>query len=819
MPVHSAPPRSRSARQTLLTVLVIPLVSLMGLWINTASITLGNVIRDHNSNRFINAIQPSFIGLQQALTAERTLTVLWLDTGRHSAPTRTQLVAARHGTDTYAAAAIAAAGSVRGVLGTQAQLNSFLSQLAGLHEIRAATDSGKQTTVATFNAYSAIRTAEFGYLGTAVRPSDPILSLKSQAAVAGNQAEDLVAGAIALVDGALAAGGRMPQDERMLFAEVVGQQNLRVNESLSLASPDLAALLDKVFDSPAYHDLVAAENQIIATPVSRPVSVRPADFQASTQAVLGAWESTLPLIGNLLGTGAAQQSDNLLTQLVVAGGLGLVAVLLSVFVAVRFGRRLRAELTQLYASAKQMAEERLPRLVERLRRGDDVDVQLESPPLAPGRITEIASVAQAFSAVQLTAVEAAVDQANLRKGINQVFVSLSLRSQSLLHKQLSLLDEMERATSDPVALGDLFRLDHLTTRMRRHAEGLLILAGATPGRGWRGPVRVADVLNAAVAEVEDYVRVDVISEPSQMVAGTAVNDIIHLLAELIENATAFSPPHTRVEIRSDSVSNGFAIEIEDRGLGIPADELARINRQLASPPEFDLASTDQLGLFVTAKLAARHGIRVSLRTSPFGGTGAIVMLPHSIMATCQEAAPPHGVDSRAELSSVMAEGPAGETWRAANDGGGMRGLGLSGRHRLGSVQEPDWGALPPEDRPPWPAPPPPAVRPVREDTIRRQDRPTASAPKAAPHRSGRPSLPRRDRGTNLAPQLRKQPDTGPATRQEMTGPSLRSPDEAGGLMAELQAGWRRARQDLDQDDWRTCVFAKEPNLDDREDRP
>ena len=160
----------------------------------------------------------------------------------------------------------------------------------------------------------------------------------------------------------------------------------------------------------------------------------------------------------------------------------------------RFGRRLRVELTSLYDSARQMADERLPRLVERLRRGDDVDVEAESPPLTAGRITEIADVARAFSTVQRTAVEAAVGQASLRKGVNQVFVNLSLRNQSLLHRQLGMLDTMERATSDPVVLADLFRLDHLTTRMRRHAEGLLILAGTTPGRGWRDPVPAADVL-------------------------------------------------------------------------------------------------------------------------------------------------------------------------------------------------------------------------------------------------------------------------------------------------------------------------------------
>ena len=227
-------------------------------------------------------------------------------------------------------------------------------------------------------------------------------------------------------------------------------------------------------------------------------------------------------------------------------------------------------------------------------------------------------MAEAFSAVQRTAVDAAVGQANLRKGVNQVFLNLSMRNQSLLHRQLSLLDTMERAAEDPAALADLFRLDHLTTRMRRHAESLIILSGATPGRSWRDPVPIADVLSAAIAEVEDYVRVEVISESPGSVTGPAANDVVHLTAELVENATSFSPPNSRVEIRADTVGVGIAVQIEDRGLGLTAGELAEINARLASPPEFDLARSDQLGLFVVAQLAARHGIRVSLRESPRG---------------------------------------------------------------------------------------------------------------------------------------------------------------------------------------------------------
>ena len=271
-------------------------------------------------------------------------------------------------------------------------------------------------------------------------------------------------------------------------------------------------------------------------------------------------------------------------------------------------------------------------MVGRLRRGENVDVNAEAPALRVGR-DEIGRVGQAFNLVRQTAIRAAVDEAKLRQGLNDVFRSLSRRSQSLLHRQLTLLDQMERRASDPEALDDLFRLDHLTTRMRRHAEGLVILAGAPPGRGWSSPVRMVDVMRGAIAEVEDYARVSVATRSQAALAGSAVADVIHLLAELIENATTLSPPYTSVRVSGDTVANGFAIEVEDRGLGMSPARLAELNDRLASPPEFNPSDSEQLGLFVVSQLAKRHGIRVTLKASPYGGTAAIVLIPRHLVVT------------------------------------------------------------------------------------------------------------------------------------------------------------------------------------------
>jgi hypothetical protein len=342
--------------------------------------------------------------------------------------------------------------------------------------------------------------------------------------------------------------------------------------------------------------------------------------------------------------------------------------------------------------------------------------------------------------------------------------------------------------------------------MRRYAESRLILAGTTPGRGWRDPVPVVDVLQAAVAEVEDYVRVDVITESADAVAGTAVNDVIHLIAELVENATAFSPPNTRVTITGSVVGHGFAVEIEDRGLGIAPDELAGINEQLAMPPEFDLASSDQLGLFVTGKLAARHGITVTLRMSPYRGTTAIVVLPWEIIV------PEH------EADAWFRPGGIGELSTAATNGERRPALGMTGRHRLESPPSSPEAA--PDQPGRWastPAPAQPGSPPVAAAAwaigsaepnggaagVTGSAEVNGSAP-------GRPTngtadggtylgLPRRVRQASLTPQLRGPLGAEPATSllpsREAAGSSARSPEQAGSRLSALQDGWLRGRVD------------------------
>jgi hypothetical protein len=412
-----------------------------------------------------------------------------------------------------------------------------------------------------------------------------------------------------------------------------------------------------------------------------------------------------------------------------------------------------------------------------------------------------------------------------------------MRSQSLLHRQLAMLDSMERRTGEAKALADLFRLDHLTTRMRRHAEGLIILSGATPGRGWRDPVPVVDVLRASVAEVEDYVRVDVVSESQDLVAGNAVNDVIHLVAELIENATAFSPPNTRVEVRADRVGVGLVAEIEDRGLGLGADDIDDINRRLASPPEFDLADSEQLGLFVVGRLAARHHIKVSLRPSAYGGITAVVLLPFGVIVREEDAsltddprnwsaaaAGAQDVRPSATLEHLMTDASARGGERQQPEGrrisphpaGELEQTAPEARAALSSPPAAPWAAPPAWDASPM-TPWPDALKPA---ATRQAEPPEglsvdsgADQPRLplsrSPAGAGRPSpvssgshlgMPVRVPQASLAPQLRGRPEFAWwTTAPEEPEVDERPPEVTGNMMALMQQGWQRGRVD-DLDD-------------------
>ncbi|WP_344381092.1 sensor histidine kinase [Streptomyces thermolineatus] len=224
--------------------------------------------------------------------------------------------------------------------------------------------------------------------------------------------------------------------------------------------------------------------------------------------------------------------------------------------------------------------------------------------------------------------------AEVRENSRRVLLHLARRTQILIHRQIAMLDTMERKHEDPDLLEELFAVDHLSTRMRRHAENLVILGGDLPARQWRSGVALTSILRSAVSETEEYTRVKIGTVPRTTVAGRAVADVVHLIAELLENGTSFSPPHTQVHLTAHEVANGLVVEVEDRGLGMPEEEMLRLNALLSDTsdsPGGPVGDDPRLGAHVVARLARRHGIGVSLRRSPYGGTLAIVLLPQALL--------------------------------------------------------------------------------------------------------------------------------------------------------------------------------------------
>jgi signal transduction histidine kinase len=312
-----------------------------------------------------------------------------------------------------------------------------------------------------------------------------------------------------------------------------------------------------------------------------------------------------------------------------ADGAGVVLLLaLALVFTVAVVRSMTRPLRKLRTGALEVAGMRLPETVRLMSAGDSAGAPLEIEPIEVDSADEIGEVARAFDQVHQEAVRLAANEAALRGNVNAMFVNLSRRSQSLVERQIRLIDELEQGEQDSDRLASLFRMDHLATRMRRNSENLLVLAGHELSRRWTEPVALMDVLRAAVSEIEQYGRVALDIQPGISVRGQAVKDVVHLLSELTENATALSPANTQVTVSGHLLSSGGALlDITDQGVGMSAEEMAHANWRLDNPPVVDVAVSRRMGLFVVSRLAVRHGIRVRLRPAASGGVTALVWLP------------------------------------------------------------------------------------------------------------------------------------------------------------------------------------------------
>ncbi|WP_297615800.1 sensor histidine kinase [Nocardia sp.] len=595
-----------------------------------------------------------------------------------------------------------------------------------------------------------------------------------RAAEALSQADTM--GAVALTTGEMSAA------QLLEFSNRVGEFRSEVAYSASVLKDQRLAQLNAITGDPAWQQVTVMQDALI---LRGPVSDTDADSstdssaksrdraapKAATPLPLGvaAWQTASGQINAALQklwedqsrdahVLARKQGEDATRNSLLGGAAVLLIATLAFVAALLLANRFIGRMRRLRHDTLELADERMPELIRKLGEGADVDINAEVSRLDFGT-DELGHVADAFNRAHIAAVSAAVAEAKTRAGINAVFLDIAHRSQVVVHRQLTLLDRAEREEKNADQLELLFQLDHLATRARRNAENLIILGGEQPGRRWRNPVLLLDLVRGAVAESLDYTRIQTGRLPEVRIASHAVADVIHLLAELMDNATTCSPPESHVTVSAVVVGRGLAVEVIDQGLGMSEAEYAERNAVLANPPDFSVATLSgntRLGLFVVAKLAGRHSITVRLAESVYSGVRAVVLIPSALL----EVAPP----------------------RAEMPGGGPNAFDVTPAWS-NAVRSDQFPAL----RAPLPSAPIREPSPTAISALVGNPAPVAlpPVPVLAQELGDRPHLPRRNR------------PGGPEESAEApvpTAPRQRTPDEARNLMSAIAKGTRQGRQ-------------------------
>ncbi|GAA3495625.1 nitrate- and nitrite sensing domain-containing protein [Streptomyces prasinosporus] len=447
-------------------------------------------------------------------------------------------------------------------------------------------------------------------------------------------------------------GGTLTADERRQFRDAVAAQSFLHTVKVGPQLPgDERAMWRRIVDSEAWKDKTRLERAVLDR--GEPGARGPVDLEADRRTWREAMDTLTPEIEELLEHRTALVDEEgkasvmaLLRRMLVTTAVGLAAVVAVIWTTWRLTRSLRQRIGGLQEQAETL-EAALPDVVERLARGERIDVETEARAIHHDGTTdrtadELTRLGTALNLARTSALQAAVRQADQHRGFERLLQRVARRTQQLIGQQLKKLDEMERRHEDSEILDGLFDLDHLTARLRRYEENLVILSGGTPHRRWRKPVALLDVARSAQGEVQDYRRVLIDLEGGTWLAARAVGPVAHVLAELIENALTFSPPSSPVEVRAAEVGRGLVVEVEDRGLGMDEERLAEANGLMARPPRLDvLAHSDdiRLGLHVVARLANQYGLGVEFRASAYGGTRAVVFVPSELVVPAPQQGP------------------------------------------------------------------------------------------------------------------------------------------------------------------------------------
>ncbi|MFE0513506.1 nitrate- and nitrite sensing domain-containing protein, partial [Streptomyces sp. NPDC058964] len=639
--------RLGSIRLSLILLALVPSVTLAAMWGVTTTQMFSEGLRLRSQTQLSRSTGAMGTEATLALQQERSLSAVWLASGHGS---RAALDAQRKKTDAAVAKLVDRADAIKKAPARiKDRLYSVAASVSSLEYYRGQVDDPTDITAAqALGQYTSIIDDQIHGFQELSQVDDGDLTSQAGPLVALEHAAELVSEEDAQLTLAGPAG-YMNEKSWAGFAQLVNTRRWLVQDQIvpSLTG-DAKRQTEEILQSADWHTLESVEDKVLAARATtgKDRRIPLPDLQKQWRAALiKVSDQYSALIRQQTGDLLRRSADNAHELLVTAASLsvgGLAALLVCVGMSWRITRSLSRRLRGLRVATLGLAEERLPDVVARLDRGERVDAELETPPLDYGE-DELGQVAKAFNTAQRTAVHTAVELADIRRGFQKVILGIARQSQNLVNLQLTKLDGLERQHTDPDILKGLYELDSTASQLRRYEENLVVISGERPGRSWNEPVALIDILHSAVGEVAEYQRVGVRTDEEVSLAPPAVADVIHLLAELIDNATLYSPAPSPVEVRAAMVAKGLAIEVEDRGLGMSEEDYASLNAQLAVEPKFDvvaLADDLRLGMFVIARLATRHGIAVTLRPSPYGGTTAIVLVPHEIVVRDAPGAPP-----------------------------------------------------------------------------------------------------------------------------------------------------------------------------------
>ncbi|MEW2805675.1 nitrate- and nitrite sensing domain-containing protein [Streptomyces massasporeus] len=780
--------RLGSIRLSLVLLALVPSVTLAAMWGVTTIQMFSEGLRLRDQTDLSRSTGAMGTDATLALQRERSLSAAWLATPKGS---RAALDTQRAETDTAVAKLVGQADAIeKAPSRISDRLYSVLGSVGSLEYYRDQVDNPTDITPQqALDQYSSIIDDQIHAFQELSQVDDGDLTSQAGPLVGLEHAAELVSREDAQLTLAWPTG-HLDDKAWTQFTELVNTRRWLVQDQVvPQLTGDAKAQTERILASREWQTLQSVEDDVLASRNIGSTADRIALPDAQKQ-----WSAAMDTLSRQY-TGlierqtagllerSADKADALLLKAALLSTGGLLALLLCVGMSWRITRSLSRRLRGLRRAAVSLAQERLPDVVARLDRGETVDPESATPELDYGH-DELGQVARAFNTAQRTAVHTAVELADTRRGFQKIILGIARQSQNLVNLQLSKLDTLEREHTDPDILKGLYELDSTASQLRRYEENLVIVSGERPGRSWTEPVALMDILRSAVGEVAEYQRVEVLTEEEVYVAPPAVADVIHLLAELIDNATAYSPAPSPVTVGAGMVAKGLAVEVEDRGLGMSEEDYASFNEQLAVPPQFDvvaLADDLRLGMFVIGRLAHRHGIAVTLRSSPYGGTTAIVLIPHEIVVReSTDGGAKDGDTPEDGLVAVDGRGardsePSGASQRAdapGTTGGGTDG-GTEGEaaRAAGSAREP---------------------RPLVKARTASAAPSAPSAPReVVPRRDGLAPLPRRVPQTSLVEELREEaaPAEDDGSLDDFTA------EAAASSLAGFQRGTLRARDD------------------------